>query len=145
MTKAKPIRVPDDYLDLVKRFPLRPLRSTAEYDAAVAILDSLFGRDDLSAGRRQYVDALATFVEEYDKEHYPRQTTSSPIELLREMLDQRGMNTTALGVLFGSKGVASEVLNGKRDLNLNQIYKLAGHFKVDPGVFLSRRPERASG
>jgi HTH-type transcriptional regulator/antitoxin HigA len=138
MAKTIKARVPDDYLSLVKQFPLRPLRSVSDYNNAAKMLDTLVGRPDLSKGQQDYLDALTRFVEYYDQKHYPPKVRSTPIELLKAMMEHRGMNVTALGALFGSKGVASEVLNGKRELNLNQIYKLAGHFNVEPGVFLKQ-------
>jgi HTH-type transcriptional regulator/antitoxin HigA len=36
----------------------------------------------------------------------------------------------------GSQGVVSEILNGKRELNVRQIRYLAGKFKVSSAVFL---------
>jgi len=36
----------------------------------------------------------------------------------------------------GSQGVVSEVLNGKRDLNVRQIRALAKRFHVSPGAFI---------
>lgn len=139
MAKLKKRPVPSDYLDLVRRFPLRPIRSAAQYDLAATMLDELVGRSNLSPGKRDYLEALSRFLEDYDDEHHPIEAISSPIELLKAMMEQKQMTTTSLGELLGSKGVASEILNGKRRLNLNQIYKLAGHFGVEPAVFLESR------
>jgi HTH-type transcriptional regulator/antitoxin HigA len=36
----------------------------------------------------------------------------------------------------GSQGVVSEVLNGKRELNVRQIRELARRFHVSPTVFI---------
>ena len=37
---------------------------------------------------------------------------------------------------IGSQGVVSEILNGKRELNVRQIRELAKLFNVSPAVFL---------
>ncbi len=37
---------------------------------------------------------------------------------------------------IGSQAVVSEVLNGKRDLNVRQIRALATRFGVSPAVFI---------
>ena len=42
----------DCYLDLVRRFPLRPLRSDADLDAAIKMVDELIDRDAHSAPDR---------------------------------------------------------------------------------------------
>ncbi len=44
----------DQYLDLVRRFPLRPLRSDADLDAAIAMIDSLIDRPKLTTPERDY-------------------------------------------------------------------------------------------
>jgi HTH-type transcriptional regulator / antitoxin HigA len=37
---------------------------------------------------------------------------------------------------IGSQGVVSEILRGKRELNVRQIRALAKRFHVSPGVFI---------
>ena len=37
---------------------------------------------------------------------------------------------------IGSQGVVSEIINGKRELNLRQIKALGKRFNVSPAVFL---------
>ncbi|MGL6338812.1 MAG: helix-turn-helix domain-containing protein [Waterburya sp.] len=37
---------------------------------------------------------------------------------------------------IGSQGVVSEIINGKRELNIRQIRALAKRFNVAPAVFL---------
>ncbi|MFX6250459.1 helix-turn-helix domain-containing protein [Acinetobacter baumannii] len=37
---------------------------------------------------------------------------------------------------IGSQGVVSEILRGKRDLNLRQVKALAERFGVGPAVFI---------
>ena len=59
-----------DYMALVERFPLRPLRGVADYDLAEAMLDGLILRD-LTPGQQDYLDALTLIVEAYDNAHYP--------------------------------------------------------------------------
>jgi HTH-type transcriptional regulator / antitoxin HigA len=66
-SKSKPATVPVDegYLDLVKQFPLRPLRSRRELAVASRIFDTYIGRNSLSAGERDYIAALVHVVKDY--------------------------------------------------------------------------------
>jgi HTH-type transcriptional regulator/antitoxin HigA len=141
-------RAPADYLRLVAEFPLRPISSAAEYDAAAAILDRLVVRQDLSRGQRDYLDALTLFVEAYDEQQDAAETERqrrrqqgqaadvSPVEMLKALMEHRGMTTTDLGKLLGSKGAASEILHRKRGISKRHMARLAEHFRVDAGVFL---------
>jgi HTH-type transcriptional regulator/antitoxin HigA len=124
-----------DYLELVRQFPLRPLRSDREYALAARILDRLVVRDDLTRGESDYLNALTRFVEDYDDARHPAaEFAASPLEVLRHLMEQRSMNTSDLGRLIGSKGVASEILSGKRELSKSQIKLLAQHFAVSPAL-----------
>ena len=68
---------PDSYFKLVRKFPLRPIRSEAEYDAAVSVMEKLAirGESSLDRGESDYLDALSTFISRYDDEKFPLQTT----------------------------------------------------------------------
>jgi HTH-type transcriptional regulator/antitoxin HigA len=134
----------DDYLDLVRRFPLRPIRTRADYDRAIQILQDLTARADagLSADESDYADVLTRLVRDYDEQHSSllRERAAgrrpSPIELLKYLMEEHGMNTISLGRLVGGSGQASMILRGKRELSKANIRTLAAHFSVSPAVFL---------
>lgn len=133
-------QVSEDYLKLVMQCPIRVLYSEHEYDASVAVLDGLVTRTDLSRREVNYVDALTTFVQMYDSLHYAIDDSDlPPAAVLAELMEQHAMTTSDLGAVIGSKGVASEILNGKRGISLANMAKLGGRFGVDPAVFLDRR------
>lgn len=136
----KRVSVADDYLRLVKEFPLRPIRTQREHDAAMAVVGKLAVRDEgtLTPGEQDYLDALTAFLEMYDESCGEDAERIDPLTLLRELMEHRGMSVTDLGALFGSKGVASDILRGKRPLTLRRIYTLAAHFRVDPAAFVPR-------
>jgi HTH-type transcriptional regulator / antitoxin HigA len=127
----------DRYLDLVRQFPLRPLRTDADLDAAVAVIDALIDRPTLTAPEQDYLDVLSDLVEAYEADAVPMRPVSDA-EMPRFLIDQK--NVTQAGAASGA-GIAestiSEVLAGKRMLNRGQIAKLARYFHVEPGAFLS--------
>ena len=61
------------YLELVREFPLRRLRSEADLDRAVAMLDKLcdLREDHLSPEEDEYMDVLGALVEQYEEIHWP--------------------------------------------------------------------------
>lgn len=135
--KRAPSRAADDYLVLVRRFPLRPLSSRKELREAGEILDHYIGREDLTAGERDYLAALSVFVERYERDQgLSGLKALTPLEILKHLMEENGMKTSDLGSVLGSRGLASEVLNGNRGLSKTLIKKLAEKFGVDPGLFL---------
>ena len=139
--------LPKSYLALMAEFPLRPIRSRAEYDRSAKIIHRLALREgDLDSGEEAYLEVLEMLIERYDRERHPIDTTDvSPTRVLRVLVEQAGMSVSELGGLLGSKGAASELLSGKRgEPSKAQIARLCARFKVNAGVFLVSARERAS-
>jgi len=116
--------------------PLLTIRNEREYNRAVKHLNDLL--DEIGADETHplysLLDTLATLVHAYEEEHYPI-PASSGADVLRYLMEERGLSQSDLPEV-GSQGVVSEILNGKRELNLRQIRVLAGRFGVSPAVFI---------
>lgn len=127
----------DRYLDLVRQFPLRPLRTDTDLDAAIVVIDALIDRPELAAPEQDYLDVLSDLVEAYEAETIPMRPVGDA-DLLRFLIEQK--QVTQAGAATGA-GIAestiSEVLAGKRKLTRTQIAKLARYFHVEPSTFLS--------
>jgi HTH-type transcriptional regulator/antitoxin HigA len=65
----------DHYLDLVRAFPLRPLRSLEDHDRAIATVDKLSDRrSELRPEEHDYMIVLALLIERYEDELSPNST-----------------------------------------------------------------------
>jgi HTH-type transcriptional regulator/antitoxin HigA len=115
--------------------PLLAIRNAREYDRAVAQLNQLVDEvgDHPRDARYRFIDTLSLLVEAYDQEHYPMPDTS-PEELLRFLMEQHGLSQSDLPEI-GSQGVVSEILRGKRELNVRQIQALSRRFHLPVGAF----------
>lgn len=126
-----------------KHVPLRPIRTAADYEAAVSALNALL---DAGAANETHplADLAATLGEliaDYDAEHFPPQPVA-PEELLHHLMEAHGLKQGDLPEV-GSQGVVSEVLRGRRELNLRQIRALGKRFGISPGAFVQEAaPER---
>ncbi|MGB7158861.1 MAG: helix-turn-helix domain-containing protein [Tepidisphaeraceae bacterium] len=137
-TKSIATRGMTKYLALVKRFPLRPIRTARELDAATAILDRMFGAAGLSREEDDYVQVLAGLVEKYEDEHDPVDLSNvTPAELLRHLMDENDMKSADLAELLevGASAV-SMILSGKREISKANAKRLAERFKADVSLFL---------
>lgn len=119
--------------------PLRPLlviRTEREYDQAVAHLNALL--DEIGANEKHplysLLDTLGTVIHAYEEKHHAMPDVSGG-EMLKFFMDEHGLMQTDLSEI-GSQGVVSEILNGKRELNVRQIRALAKRFHVSPAVFV---------
>jgi HTH-type transcriptional regulator/antitoxin HigA len=127
----------DTYLALVRRFPLRPIRTEAELDAAISVIDTLTDRDNLDPGEADYLDVLSDLVERYEDQAHPIGEVSDA-EMLAFLIDQKGVKQVDVARATGlAESTLSELLRGKRQLTRAQITKLASFFGVQPGAFVT--------
>ena len=125
------------FLALSRHVPLRPIRTEGDYDAAVGSLNALLdaGAADETHPLADLAATLGELIGDYDDAHYPAKDVA-PSEMLRFLMDQHGLKQTDLADELGSQGVVSELLNGKRDLNLRQMRALAGRFGIPAAAFV---------
>jgi HTH-type transcriptional regulator / antitoxin HigA len=132
-TIANPGR--DAYVELVLKFPLRPLRTGKELDRAIEMIDSLIIRGDLEQGEQDYLDILTGIVEKYEAAEHPMPPVSDAA-MLRHLIEARGVTQSKVADdVKIPMSTISEVLNGKRRLTRNHIAVLSKHFGVSPAVF----------
>ena len=58
-----------------------------------------------------------------------------PHKTIAFLMEQRGLKQADLLPVFGSRSVASDVINGKREPSKGHIRKLAQFFRLSPEVF----------
>jgi HTH-type transcriptional regulator/antitoxin HigA len=116
--------------------PLLSIRNEREYDLAVVRLNDLLNEVGTDEGHPLYglLDTLGTLLHTYEEEHYPM-PASGGAEMLRFFMEEQGLSQADLPEV-GSQGVVSEILNGKRELNVRQIRALAQRFHVSAAVFV---------
>lgn len=119
------------------------IRNEREYDASVERLNALIDKvgDKHKDPRYREIETLSILIEAYDKEHHELPEASG-IEVIRFLMEQHGLTQGDLPEI-GSQGAVSEVLSGRRNLNVRQIEDLAARFGVNPGVFLTGAPARS--
>jgi HTH-type transcriptional regulator / antitoxin HigA len=77
---------------------------------------------------------LGTLIHAYEEEHH-RIPECSGTDILRFLMEEHALTQSDLPEI-GSQGVISDILRGKRELNVRQIRALAMRFHVSPAVFI---------
>jgi HTH-type transcriptional regulator/antitoxin HigA len=116
--------------------PLLTVRNEREYNAAVKRMNELL--DEIGTDEKHplysLLDTLGTLIHVYEEEHFPM-PESKGADVLRFLMEEHGLTQSDLPEV-GSQGVVSEILNGKRELNVRQIRALANKFKISPATFV---------
>lgn len=115
---------------------LSPPRTDDEYDSMVGFLDQLVDAvgDDEKHPLASLMDTVGTLIQAYDEEHYPF-SEGDPIGALLYLMEEHGLTQADLRDV-GSQGVVSEILSGKRSLNVRQVKALGERFHVSPSTFI---------
>lgn len=114
------------------------ISSEEELEKMTAQVDRLMTKgikNGLSPEEEKLLELLAVLIENYEDEHYPMPELS-PNELLKHLMEENNLKQSDLLHVFGSSGIASEVVNGKRAISKTQAKKLAEHFKVSVELFI---------
>lgn len=118
---------------------LKPIRTAADYDEALAEVERLWGaRTGTAEGDR--LDILATLVDAYENEHYPMDPPD-PIEAIKFRMEQQGLTRKDLEGMLGSRTRVAEVLNRQRGLSINMIRRLHERLGISAEVLI--HPTRA--
>lgn len=114
---------------------LRPIKTEEQYENCLERIYKLM-QTDLKQDSKESdeLEILSILVKNYEEEHYPIQKPN-PIEAIRFRLDQMGVGESYLTKLLG-RSRKSEILTGKRKLNLPQIRKLSNELHISADVLV---------
>ncbi len=117
---------------------LKPIRTEADYDAALEEVERLWGaKSGTPEGDR--LDVLATLIEVYEAKHYPMDPPD-PVEAIKFRMEQQGLVRKDLEPLIGTRNRVADVLNRKRGLSIEMIRQL--HQKLGISAEVLIRPSR---
>lgn len=112
------------------------IRDEAHYARMTQMLESLL--DEAGGDERHpimgLVDIVGDLIEDYETEQHPLPETNG-IDALKFLMEQHGLKQGDLEEI-GSQGVVSEILTGKRELNVRQVRALSERFGVSTATFL---------
>ena len=108
----------------------------SEYQSLVNTMDSLV--DEVGNNQNHelapVMETIGNLIKNYEDRKY-KINEASPVDALKYLMQEHGLKQSDLKEI-GSQGVVSEILTGKRMLNLEQIKKISNRFHVSPLVFI---------
>ncbi len=107
-----------------------------DYNKLVNLLDKLI--DEVGNNENHplssLMETIGSLIETYESQ-YILELEGNPMDTLNALMEEHGLKQSDLSEI-GSQGVVSEILSGKRQLNVRQIKLLSKRFKVSPAVFI---------
>ena len=115
---------------------LRPIKNSEQYekalDRAYALMQKNIKPDSKESDE---LEILSILIKEYENEHYPV-PNPNPIEAIKFRLEQMNMSEAELSQILGYRSRKSEILSGKRKLNLAMIRKLTEKLNIPAEVLI---------
>ena len=112
------------------------IRTEVEYDHCLSQLQRMMASGKGSEAEGRMMELYGLLLQDYEKRRFRMGETATPLTVLRFLMEAHGVKHKDVWRLFGSKGVASEVLNGKRAISKEVAKRLASFFHVSVEVFL---------
>jgi HTH-type transcriptional regulator/antitoxin HigA len=126
---------PQKYQELLLNYQPKIIRTEAENEKALAIVEELMHRSDRSPEEDELYELLITLIEKFEQEYYQPSSTTNPQSMLLFLLEQRGLNTQDLIKLFGSDEIVEDLMNGVQSAYQQQSILLGKFFNIDPSIF----------
>ena len=120
---------------------IKPIRSEADYDAALDEVAGLWGAKSGSP-RGDRLDVLATLIAVYEDQHHSMDPPD-PIEAIKFRMEQQGMTRKDLEAMIGTRTRIAEVLNRKRGLSIGMIRRLHSQLGISAEVLIQPSLEAA--
>lgn len=123
---------------------IRPIKTEAEYDAALAEIERLWDAAEDSA-ESDRLDVLVTLVEAYEAKSWPIDSPD-PIEAIKFRMEQQGLEPKDLVPILGQRSRVYEILNRRRALSMAMAYRLHTQLNIPAEALLKpiklRKPRR---
>lgn len=107
---------------------IRPIRTEADHRAALARIGELMGAE-ANSPEGDELDVLATLVEAYEQKHFAIEAPD-PVEFLKNVMEFLGLEQSELAAVLRSRSRASEILNRRRPMTLDQIRRISSAWRV---------------
>ena len=115
---------------------VRTLLNEDEYEEALKAVRPYFENEPAEGtAEAAHFDALTLLIEDYEAKHYAV-PQASPVEVLKSVMAANHYTRADLIEVIGSKSRAADLLNGRREINLDQIRKISRAWKIPPGALI---------
>ena len=111
------------------------IKSKTQYKEYCKLLEKLIENKLKDKDLKNEIELLTVLIEKYDVENNSFKDVD-PIELLRNLMDERNMKSNDLAeILKVNKSLVSEILNYKKGISKKIIRALSDYFKVSQEAF----------
>lgn len=129
-----------NYAKLLNEILPRPIKTESAYKHYLKIVENLMSRKeaDLSTEEFALLELLAILIEDFDEKCFPQFSGNpTPLELLNGLLSfQPELTYRDFANIFSSEKIFTDVLEGRREITVEEGLKLSRRFSINPDAFI---------
>ena len=127
------------YSDLLAKAQPQIIDNERTHRRALRTVELLMKKRRLTAPERKLLELLAKLIDDYEETIYPTPEVS-PSRMLQHLIEAKCTTQAELARQTGvPRSTISEALKGKRSISVENAFRLAEYFHVEPSLFLARR------
>jgi HTH-type transcriptional regulator / antitoxin HigA len=118
------------------------IKSLAQYKSYESYLERALWNKNISQSDQETIDLLISLISKWDADHktvssvIPKAPATDPIKLLDTLMKENKINPSDLATTLGiSQSGISDILNYRKELSDDIIFKLSQKFKVSQDLF----------
>jgi HTH-type transcriptional regulator/antitoxin HigA len=125
----------ESYAQLLAKYQPKVIETEEENDLAIALAQELEHKINRTPQEDAILELLVILIEKFEDEQYAI-PAGTPHSMLLHLMEASSIKQENLVGVIGSRGVVSEVVNGKRSISKAQAKALAKFLSVDVGLFI---------
>ena len=129
----------DEFVELVRKFPLKPIRNDRQLREAHEVIDELtrIPAGKLTQDQSDYLEVLGDLTDAYESRIMSSELAEiSGLDVLKHLLEANEMSASDLGRLLGNRELGSKILRGERNISKSAAKRLGEHFGLPSATFL---------
>lgn len=127
------------YPELLREAQPQIINDDRSHQRALRTVDVLMKKPRLTKAEAKLLDLLAKLIDDYEETIFPTPEVSS-WRMLKHLMAAKCITQAELARQTGvPRSTISEILNGKRSISVENAFRLAENFHVEPSLFLTRR------
>jgi HTH-type transcriptional regulator/antitoxin HigA len=134
VTEISPIK----YGKLLAKALPKVIETREEFDHYVGLIEQIDRRAEKGVQLTPEEKTLLALLEQLVKDYDDRIEIPNvaPYKVVLHLMEHKGLRQADLLPVFGSRSVASDVLNGRREISKSHARKLADFFRLPADLFI---------
>jgi HTH-type transcriptional regulator / antitoxin HigA len=125
----------EKYKEVLSEYQPRLIKTEAENERALAIVERLMNSSDLSPEQEEICDLLVILIERFEQEFYQPDLSKNSGSMISFLMDQHDFKPIDLVSIFDSEAAVEEAISGHAHIDRATADLLAELFHVDASLF----------